>query len=110
MTGGLSRDLREYVVMLTPPFRDRGPQPALEGDRVGAPILARTSVGAAFWELQSQKSGTVLQHCWGRDHPTLWRAHFQGRVHPFFEHAGFEPFTDQTQDHTVAYPTLEELP
>ena len=57
--------------MLTPPFRDRGPQPALEGDRVGAPILARTSVGAAFWKSQSQESGTVLQHCWGRDQPSL---------------------------------------
>jgi site-specific DNA recombinase len=51
-----------------------------------------------------------LQHCWGRDNPALRRAHFRGRVHPFFEHPSFEPFTDQTQDHTVAYPTLEELP
>ena len=38
------------VIMSTPPLRDRGLQPALEGDRVGAAILARTSVGAAFWK------------------------------------------------------------
>ena len=44
------RDLRGDVIMLTPPLRDRGRQPALEGDRVGAAILARTSVGAAFWK------------------------------------------------------------
>ena len=68
--GGLSKDLRAYVVMLIPPFRDRGPQPAVEGDRVGASILARTSVGAAFWKLQSRESGTVLQHCWGRYIPS----------------------------------------
>ena len=43
-------DLRGDVIMLTPPLRDRGRQPALDGDRAGAAILARTSVGAAFWK------------------------------------------------------------
>jgi len=57
--------------MLTPPLRDRGPQPALVGDRAGAAILARIGVGAAFGRSQSQGSGTILQHCWGRFSPLL---------------------------------------
>ena len=63
--------------MLTPPLRDRGPQPALVGDRAGAAILARIGVGAAFGRSQSQGSGTISQHCWGRDLPALRRIGFQ---------------------------------
>ncbi len=59
------------VIMLTPPFRERGRRPALEGIRAGAAIRARTSLGAAFWKSQSRESGTISQHCWGRDQPRL---------------------------------------
>ena len=50
VTGMPIARLRENVVMLTPPLRDRGPLPALEGDRVGAAIRAHMSVGAAIWK------------------------------------------------------------
>jgi site-specific DNA recombinase len=51
-----------------------------------------------------------LQHCWGRDHSALRRALLRDRKDPFVEHSGVKPFADQSQDHTIAHPTLEELP
>jgi hypothetical protein len=36
--------------MTISPLRDRDRQPALVADRVGASILARTSVEAAIWK------------------------------------------------------------
>src|SRR5262245_26307789 len=57
---------RGDVIMLTPPFRERGRQPALEGIRAGAAIHARTSLGAAFGKSQSRESGMISQHRWGR--------------------------------------------
>jgi site-specific DNA recombinase len=50
------------------------------------------------------------QHCWGRYHSALRRALLRDRKDPFVEHAGVKPFADQSQDHTIAHPTLEELP
>ena len=51
------------------------------------------------------------QHCWGRDHPALRRTGFGVVVRlPSSSHARVEPFADQSQDHTIAHPTLEELP
>jgi hypothetical protein len=44
----MSVRLFDDVFMSTPPHRERGRQPALEGGRVGAAIRARTVVGAAF--------------------------------------------------------------
>jgi site-specific DNA recombinase len=51
-----------------------------------------------------------LQHCWGRDHSALGRAFLRDCQYPFVEHPSVKPFADQSQDHTIAYPTLEELP
>ena len=51
-----------------------------------------------------------LQHCWGRDHSALRRAVVGDREAPLLEHARVEPFADQSQEHTIAYPTLEEFP
>ena len=39
-----SSSFREVAIMVCPPCRDRGCRPALEGNRDGAAILARTSV------------------------------------------------------------------
>ena len=36
-----------------------------------ADILARTSVEASLRTGKSPESGTLLQHCWGREHPLL---------------------------------------
>jgi hypothetical protein len=43
-------DFPEVAFMVTPPYRDRGCHPALALNRDRAPILARTSVEAAFWQ------------------------------------------------------------
>ena len=51
-----------------------------------------------------------LQHCWGRDYPALRRALFRGGEHPFLEHPSIEPFADESQDHIITHPTLEEFP
>jgi site-specific DNA recombinase len=51
-----------------------------------------------------------LQHCWGRDHSALGRAFLRDCQYPFVEHPSVKPFADQSQDHTIAYPSLEELP
>ena len=35
---------------------------------------------------------------------------FGSREDPVLQHPRVEPFADQSQDHTIAHPTLEELP
>ena len=51
-----------------------------------------------------------LQHCWGRDHSALRSTVLRGRKNPILQHPRVEPFADQSQDHTIAHPSLEELP
>ena len=34
----------------------------------------------------------------------------RGRKNPILQHPRVEPFADQSQDHTIAHPSLEELP
>ena len=45
-----------------------------------------------------------------RDHAALRRAFFRGKYSPVFQHARVQPFTNQSQQHTVAYPSLHKLP
>jgi hypothetical protein len=46
----------------------------------------------------------------GRAHAALRGAVLGGRDDPFLQYPGVEPLADQSQDHTIAYPSLEELP
>src|SRR5512135_1996030 len=104
--------------MLAPPLRDRGRQPAWDGDRAGAAILARTSVGAAFWKRQSRGPRMVLQHCWGRERRPLRAtpalilvARRPVMSTPLVDllDRRFEPHLDQPQQVPIADPAGERL-
>src|SRR5208337_1624756 len=47
------------------------------------------------------------QHCWGRDHSALRSTVLRGRKNPILQHPRVEPFADQSQDHTIAHPSLD---
>src|SRR6185295_1292320 len=73
-------------------------------------FLAQFRAEAGLVEGAYQKTNPRLQDCWRSDHPALRRSRLRERQAPVLENARVEPFSDQTEQHSVAYPVPQKVP